>query len=281
MYKILGTDQKVYGPVSLDQVKQWIKENRADGATQALPEGATEWKALSALPEFADALGSKAAAGATPSSVSDPPPRPATDPFAMADRVLARGAVINPFHCLSRGWELVMSHFWLLVGATFVINLVSGAAPIIAGAFYGGLYLLFLKLIRGRQGEFADAFAGFSGHFLHLFLAGLVVSALSAVGFLACILPGIYLSIAWLAAVPLVIDKRLDFWPAMEISRRVIHKHWFSFLGLVVLSVLVYLAGVLCCCVGVFVSAPVIIGAFAYAYEDLFGPEPEAASRSF
>jgi hypothetical protein len=56
MYKILGTDQKQYGPVTVDQLRQWINEGRANAQTLVQAEGSTEWKPLSAFPEFADAL---------------------------------------------------------------------------------------------------------------------------------------------------------------------------------------------------------------------------------
>src|SRR5262245_52985035 len=56
MYKILGTDQKQYGPVTADQLRQWIKEGRANAQTLVQSEGSTEWKPLSAFPELADAL---------------------------------------------------------------------------------------------------------------------------------------------------------------------------------------------------------------------------------
>jgi hypothetical protein len=57
MYKIIGADQKEYGPVTSDQVRQWIAEGRVNAQTQAQAEGAEGWKPLSAFPEFADALG--------------------------------------------------------------------------------------------------------------------------------------------------------------------------------------------------------------------------------
>ena len=57
MYKILGADQKEYGPVSSDQLTQWIKDRRANGETLVQVEGATDWKPLSTVPEFASALG--------------------------------------------------------------------------------------------------------------------------------------------------------------------------------------------------------------------------------
>ena len=55
MYKIIGADQKEYGPVSAEQLRQWLAEGRVNARTQVLPEGATEWKTLGELPEFATA----------------------------------------------------------------------------------------------------------------------------------------------------------------------------------------------------------------------------------
>ncbi len=57
MYKILGADQKEYGPVTADQLKRWIAEGRANGQTRVQVEGATDWRPLSSFPEFAEALG--------------------------------------------------------------------------------------------------------------------------------------------------------------------------------------------------------------------------------
>lgn len=63
MYKILGSDQKEYGPISSEQLREWIVQRRANGQTQVQPEGATQWQPLSTLPEFSAAL---ASAGAMP-----------------------------------------------------------------------------------------------------------------------------------------------------------------------------------------------------------------------
>jgi hypothetical protein len=53
MYKIIGADGKEYGPITADQLRQWIAEGRANALTKILAEGTTEWKALSEFPEFA------------------------------------------------------------------------------------------------------------------------------------------------------------------------------------------------------------------------------------
>ena len=53
MYGIIGADGRQYGPVAVEQLRQWIAEGRANAQTQTLAEGAPAWKPLGALPEFA------------------------------------------------------------------------------------------------------------------------------------------------------------------------------------------------------------------------------------
>jgi hypothetical protein len=60
MYKIIGADQKEYGPVDTEQLRLWINESRVNAQTKILADGTTEWKALAEFPEFAGALGAVA-----------------------------------------------------------------------------------------------------------------------------------------------------------------------------------------------------------------------------
>jgi TM2 domain-containing membrane protein YozV len=53
MYKIVGADGHQYGPVTAEQLRQWLAENRANAQTLVQPEGATDWKPLGSLPELA------------------------------------------------------------------------------------------------------------------------------------------------------------------------------------------------------------------------------------
>jgi uncharacterized membrane protein len=102
-------------------------------------------------------------------------------------------------------------------------------------------------------------------------LVGLIKWLLTSLGLVLCILPGIYLAVGYVFAVPLVIDKRMEFWPAMEVSRQVVHRHWWSMFGLVIVLALVALAGFVVCGVGALVSIPVASASLMYVYEDLFG----------
>jgi len=96
------------------------------------------------------------------------------------------------------------------------------------------------------------------------------------VGFLLCILPGIYLMLIWLLFGPLlVLDKGFDFWPAMEVSRKVVNRHFWKVLLFALVCLLVLIAGVLCFVIGFFVALPIVTAATVYAYEDIFGPRSQ------
>ncbi len=53
MYKIIGADQKQYGPVSAEEMRQWIAEGRVNAQTLIQAEGEADWRPLSSFPEFA------------------------------------------------------------------------------------------------------------------------------------------------------------------------------------------------------------------------------------
>jgi len=286
MYKIIGADQKEYGPVPADQVRKWIAERRANALTKARAEGGNDWKSLSDFAEFAESLTAQATA-ARPS----PPKIGALDAEKFAAEIMARDYRVDIGDCFSRSWNLVKDNFWLLVGATALISVISlgmqfipvlgHAAGVLFGfLLWGGLDLLFLKRLRGQPAEAGDVFAGFGLAFGQLMLGSVVAHVLTGIGLLLCILPGIYLLVAWWMFAPLlIIDKGLEFWPAMELSRKVVNKHWWACFGLLILTFLVGCAGVLALVVGVFVTLPIALGATVCAYQDIFGARP-ATSES-
>ena len=178
-----------------------------------------------------------------------PPVVGAVDPEALAAQILARGYTVEIGRCIGRGWELVKSNFWLLVGVSLVGGLIAsgGGIPyigpiiglVVGGPMLGGVYVLYLKKIRGQPATFGDAFIGFSVAFVPLMLAKIVSMLLTGLGFVLCILPGIYLAVSWMFTLPLVIDKKIDFWPAMELSRKVVTKHWWLMFGFLIVCALV------------------------------------------
>jgi hypothetical protein len=276
MYKIIGADHREYGPVSAERIRQWILAGRVNAQSRIQADGGA-WQSVGDLAEFGEVL--KVQAAATP-----PPPRIAsTEADRMAAAIIARDYLVDIGEWFSRAWRLVLEELWLLAGATAVILVLAigmisfpviGTVAIVLLGFvlWGGLGWLFLKRIRGQRADMGDAFAGFALAFVPLMLGGLVIQALTTVGLALCIVPGVYLVVIWWGFAPLlIIDKRLDFWPAMELSRKVVNAHWWQVAALTLCVVAVGLSGLLLFGVGIFLTLPLALAALVYAYEDIFG----------
>jgi hypothetical protein len=106
MYRIIGADGREYGPISADQLRQWVGEGRANAASHVLPEGAAEWKSLGSLPEFSMLFGAPAQSPLPPTPFSAPAVLPSytvsgsrTNGFATAGLILGILAVTLGWCC--------------------------------------------------------------------------------------------------------------------------------------------------------------------------------------
>ncbi len=72
MYKIIGVDGKEYGPASLDQIKEWIRQGRVNAHTLIQPSGSADWKAAGEIPEIQPLLGSAVPAATVPGPALPP-----------------------------------------------------------------------------------------------------------------------------------------------------------------------------------------------------------------
>src|SRR5579871_3584022 len=76
MYKIIGSDEKEYGPITADEIRRWITEGRVNAQTRARLDGTQEWTTLGNLPEFGPSF-------STPGLRPAPSPVPTNPPSAI------------------------------------------------------------------------------------------------------------------------------------------------------------------------------------------------------
>jgi hypothetical protein len=109
MYRIIGADQKQYGPVTADEMRRWIAEGRVNAQTLVQAEGQLDWRPLSTFPEFA----------------GTPQPLPSGTPIAPGTPVIdARSLVAGPATGL-----MIVGIICLLAAISGVVsNLVGGDA---------------------------------------------------------------------------------------------------------------------------------------------------------
>ncbi len=275
MYTIIGGDGREYGPVTADQVRSWIAGGRANLETRAKAAGSDAWQTLGDFPEFS---------GSAPSPAAAPVPAAASTVAPTAAPAPAPGQPLDIIRCYERSWNLLKANFWPLVGVSVLMSVIYAAlgytqfqgiffvTPLFGAVFSAGVYYYFLRRMRGQPAGFADVFAGFTKAFLTLLVAGLLISLFVTVGTFCLILPGVYLAVAYTFTVLLAVDKGLGFWESMETSRKVITHQWWRVLGLILLAIPFLVLGAAALGVGIFVAIPLVLGAVAYAYEDLCNP---------
>jgi hypothetical protein len=245
MYFIIGGDGKEYGSVPAEDLRRWIAEGRLNPDSLAKAEGEATFRPLTTFPEFADAFAPQA----------PPPGAPPIQPSVreQVSDILARQPELKLGECLAAGWSFLGANFGFLAGAVLLtwganLALVAGSlfVPLLGalvflclnGVIMGGFYLAILRRMRGETVSPPAVFAGFSGPFGQLLLTGLVSVLLTEVSFCFCVLPMIYLAVAWIFALPLVADKKMFFWSAMELSRKVVTRVWFRVFALVLIAFL-------------------------------------------
>jgi uncharacterized membrane protein len=207
---------------------------------------------------------------------------PADQPPAPAETSAPRTSSSLPLgEYLKKGWGLFMQYPGGFIGFTLIYLLIDIALHLIplAGALAAiaiwpalmiGNFIVSAKLLQNRTPQFSDFFLGFR-FFVPLLLTTLVAVLLTCIGTLLLIIPGIYLMVSYLFASALVVDRRLDFWPALERSRKTVQPMWFSMFGFLLLIILVNLAGIVALLVGLLVTVPVTWCAITAAYADIFG----------
>jgi uncharacterized membrane protein len=289
MFTIIGGDGKEYGPVPASQINAWISNGRANLQTKAKKHGDDEaWKTLGDFPEF------------SPDAAVPPPPLAneaaslpmPVSPRARVNDLLASTPKLAIGACLSRGWDLWMNHFGRLllaylvlipiwVALSFVqVNSLPIATMLFGGVFWAGMYRYTLKLLHGEPTTITDLFAGFSEAPAALILAGMAIAFfimtfayLISAGFLFCIVPAVYFGIAWTFTYPLILEKKLAFVPAMEVSRRVITRNWWRMLLLMVAAALLSLIGITALFIGIILTLPISLCVLTCAYDSLFNPK--------
>jgi uncharacterized membrane protein len=147
-----------------------------------------------------------------------------------------------------------------------------------AGVLYVTLALLDKK---EPKPEVGDVFKGFN-FFLQAFLFYIVLFAVGFVGqlmlgvvpFIGPILSTLYsfaLQTAVMFGMCFIVDRNMEFVPAAKASYDTVKLNFWPFLGLQVVASVLGSLGVIVCCVGLFVTAPIYTCILAVAYREIYG----------
>jgi uncharacterized membrane protein len=177
---------------------------------------------------------------------------------------------------IGEGWTMVQADIGIYIALALVTIVLNSIVPfIIQGPLMAGFFIVCIKRTLNRHADFPDLFKGFN-YFIPTLLASLVVGLFVMVGTLLCLIPGLVVAAMYKFTYLFIVDKRMDFWPAMEASRAVVKNDYFGFTMFLLALFLVNVLGLLCCIVGLLVSIPVTVAAITVAYKEIVGFDPRS-----
>ena len=176
---------------------------------------------------------------------------------------------------IGEGWELVKADLGNYIVISLLFAVLSGV-PLIQGPLIAGFHIFTMKKLMGRNAEIGDLFKGFN-FFVPTLVASLLIGLFTFAGTLLCLIPGLVVAAMYKFTYLFIVDKRMDFWPAMQASHAVVKNDYFGFTMFMILAFLVNLLGVLCCIVGLLVTIPLTFAAITVAYKEIVGFEQRTA----
>jgi formylmethanofuran dehydrogenase subunit E len=136
----------------------------------------------------------------------------------------------------------------------------------------GGLMLIGVRRVLEQRVSWKMVFAAFSSKkVLSVTIATVLQILLIAIGFVLLVLPGIYLTVGYALTLPLILDKGLGPWEALETSRKAIHKKWWTVLGMYLVMMLLYMVSMVPLGLGLIWTVPMFLVLIGVLYARLFG----------
>ncbi|MFH1429359.1 MAG: hypothetical protein ABIH39_06415 [Candidatus Margulisiibacteriota bacterium] len=177
---------------------------------------------------------------------------------------------------LKDGWVLYRDNFLNFI-SIYAIYILAGLVAqkvlmlhlIIMPPLFGSIIIITLQKIRGTEIDVKNMTLGFS-FFLPLLISSSIIGLGIFLGMIFFVIPGLIVYALYIFTVPLIVDQKLDFWPAMEASRKKIMEDPFGFIIFGTMLMALIILGVLVLGVGMLLTMPVAINALVYAYIEVF-----------
>jgi uncharacterized membrane protein len=93
------------------------------------------------------------------------------------------------------------------------------------------------------------------------------------IGYFLLMIPGIYLFIAYLFTLPLIVEKNLGPWEAMETSRKAVTHHWFKVFFTIIIMHIIVIISAIPLGIGLIWTLPMIFNVGGILYRIMFGVE--------
>ncbi|GMT42415.1 MAG: hypothetical protein IEMM0002_0826 [bacterium] len=166
-------------------------------------------------------------------------------------------------------------HVYVLCALVFiVVNMMAQIVPfgglVVGGPMMAGLYLVVSDLYSGKEFDLGRLFGGFA-YFLPTFLAYIITTIFTTIGLFMLIIPGVIVASWYLFTYLFILDRDMDFWSAMEASRKIAFEDIVGFALFFLTMGVINIIGIIALFVGLLVTIPISLIVVFVAYGQLVG----------
>lgn len=195
------------------------------------------------------------------------------------------------------GWSYVFDSYPIVA----LIVVISGIFYLMLIPLYSGMSIVAYKMMSGYKVRFADFFRGYKyvkplvvfslAQGVIFFIVYFVFASVSVLVLLLTVVfpferstefvlvlmtllslvTMLYFLVSFIFSPLLIIDRRMEYWQAMEMSRKVVMKNWFSIFWLLVVLAFFNMIGSSVMWLGLPVTIPLSALTLAVAYREIFG----------
>ncbi len=169
---------------------------------------------------------------------------------------------------LSAAWPITKAHlvpFAIALVVAILVGIVAAVTVIGTFVIFGpitcGMFSMCLKAARGQKPELGDLFSKFNGDTI---IYGLIAMAPSLTGIGSLVTPGLLWGLWFMA------DKPMPWKDALNRNIEMLKKDWVTTLVFPFLIYLIGSLGSIACCIGIFVTYPLSLIAWALEYNETY-----------
>ncbi|MFK8101886.1 MAG: hypothetical protein AB8G15_05160 [Saprospiraceae bacterium] len=223
------------------------------------------------------------------------------------EEIISNGYEFNTFDYLSKGYDIFRQNMGGFVGFILVmgaVNFIADLIPILGDLAFTlvlcpvlsvGPYIVAHKIYKRETHEFADFFKGtdylkelviftavtmavslffglpFAGVYYDLYFGepmNILQESFSPFSFLIFI-PLIYLIVSWSWSSLFIVFYKMNFWDAMEMSRKIIMKNWLQYFFFLIVLGFTTVSGAILLLVGMLFTIPIVFCAQYVAFAEI------------
>ncbi|WP_226063682.1 beta-carotene 15,15'-monooxygenase [Kaistella polysaccharea] len=154
--------------------------------------------------------------------------------------------------------ETISENMWSIPGMRTYYGL-QGLVSLLLTPLYVGIIYIANKYNLNEKLDFSDLFIGFKQNFVNIIVYALISGIIISLAFAMCVIPGFFVIPFFMLGYPILLFENASFSDALKKSFNIAKENYGVFLGTSLLGLLVSIAGVFLCGIGIIFTLPIFL----------------------